>query len=129
MGFTFVTENSGNDSFFMDKPKFLFKHSDWKNVCFAMEFEHSGLRDLAIGFLKNPEVKDIRLLDGVKKLADSLDYGTKSTVSWFWSYPSSAYIRNWYNAKSMDMLHDGSMLAWFMETLNNVFVKSKGLDL
>ena len=129
MGFTFVTENSGNDSFFMDKPKFLFKHSDWKNVCFAMEFEHSGLRDLAIGFLKNPEVKDIRLLDGVKKLADSLDYNTKSTVSWFWSYPSSAHFRNWYNAKSMDMLHDGSMLAWFMETLNNVFVKSKGLDL
>ena len=66
-GVTCTTDHTNNDTWFMDKPRILFKHPDWKNVFFAMEFEHSGLRDFTIGFLKKSEVKDIRQLKEVKE--------------------------------------------------------------
>ena len=128
-GVTCTTDHTNNDTWFMDKPRILFKHPDWKNVFFAMEFEHSGLRDFTIGFLKKSEVKDIRQLKEVKELAHQLGYDKKSTGSWFWSYPSSPDILNWNNAKSIEMLQDGSMIKWFTESVNNVISCSKGLDL
>jgi len=126
---TCTVDHTSNDTWFVDRPRFLFKHSDWKNVYFAMEFEHSGLRDFTTGFLKKTEVKDIRQLKDVKELAHQLGYDKKSTGSWYWSYPSSPEILNWNNAKSMEMLRDGSMIKWFVETVNNVKTCSKGFDL
>ena len=114
---------------FANRPRFLFKHQEWKNVYFAMEFEHPGLTDFTHGFLKKTEVNDIRQLKDVKELAHQLGYDRKSTGSWFWSYPSSPEIRNWNNAKTMGMLRDGSMIKWFVETVNNVISCSKGFDL
>lgn len=124
-----TTDHTNNDSWFMDKPRILFTHPAWKRIYFGMEFEHSGLRDFALGFLKKNEVNDIRQLKDVKALADQLGYNIKSTESWFWSYPSTPEILNWYNPKSMEMLRDGSMIKWFVDTINNVISFSKGLDL
>ena len=126
---TCTVDHTSNDTWFVDRPRFLFKHLDWKNVYFAMEFEHSGLRDFTTGFLKKTEVKDIRQLKDVKELAHQLGYDKKSTGSWYWSYPSSPEILNWNNAKSMEMLRDGSMIKWFVETVNNVISCSKGFNL
>ena len=128
-GVTCTTDHSNNDTWFMDKPRFLFSHPNWKSVFFGMEFEHSGLRDFTTGFLKKNDVKDIRKLDDVKALAHQLGYDKKSTGSWFWSYPSSPEILNWYNAKSMEMLRDGTMTKWFVETGSNVISCSKDLNL
>lgn len=126
---TCTVDHTSNDTWFVDRPRFLFKHSGWKHVFFAMEFEHSGLKDFTHGFLKKDEVKDIRQLKDVKEFAHKLGYDKKSTGSWFWSYPSSPEILNWNNAKTMGMLRDGSMIKWFVETVNNVISCSKGFDL
>ena len=126
---TCTVDHTSNDTWFVDRPRFLFKNSGWKHVYFAMEFEHSGLKDFTHGFLKKDDVKDIRQLKDVKEFAHKLGYDKKSTGSWFWSYPSSPEILNWNNAKSMEMLRDGSMIKWFVETVNNVISCSKGFDL
>lgn len=93
-----------------------FSREGWKNVCVAIEFDNSGLNKMAIGFLKtNPNIKDIRQLEGVKKVAENLRFD-KNNNNWFWCYPSEHSY--WYNSATIKQLFNGQMEEWIINTLN-----------
>ena len=126
-GLPFICTTEERD-WFESYAGFKFIHPDWKDIRFATEFEAVGLRRMAIGFVKNQHVMDIRQLEGAVELAKRLGY-RKATASWLWGYPSESCCMDWSNAESMQMLIDGRMSDWFIRTLNDVIEKSEGLSL
>ena len=118
-----VSETGFSLDFFTDKmtdsySRITFSRNGWKNVCFAIEFDGAWLNKMAVGFLKtNPNIKDIRQLEGVKKAAEGLNY-IKSNESWFWCYPSEH--KCWYESATIKQLFDGQMEKWILDTLKVV---------
>ena len=95
-----------------------FSRDGWKNVCVAIEFDNPVLSRMAVGFLKtNPNIKDIRQLEGVKKAAENLRYN-RNNENWFWCYPSEH--SSWYNADTIKQLYNGQMEEWIIDTLKVV---------
>lgn len=105
-----------------------FEHNDWKDIELAVEFDGTYLSSMAIGLLKKSHCEDIRKVDGAEELAKRLNY-IESNDSWFWGYPNEPCLYNWYNAESVQMLLDGEMVNWFIDTLRIANEQSKGLTL
>ena len=125
--FSCITEEQ-SDWLYQSYMGLQFMHKNWKDIVFAIEFEGKYLSRMAIGLLKKTHCEDIRKVNGAKELANRLNY-TKSNDSWFWGYPNESYTYNWYNAESVQMLLDGRMVEWFINTLNFANEQSKGLEL
>ena len=125
--FKCITEEQGDWLSHRDM-SLQFEHNDWKDIELAVSFDGTYLSSMAIGLLKKSHCEDIRKVDGAEELAKRLDY-IKSNDSWFWGYPNEPCLYNWYNAESVQMLLDGKMVNWFIDTLRIANEQSKGLTL
>ena len=105
-----------------------FEHCDWHNFKFAISFQGKCLSDVIIGFLKKANCDAIEKEAGAIKLAKSLGYD-KHSDWWLYGYPNETRLSNWYNAETLQMLRDGTMIEWFKNTLDFVDKTSRGMRL
>ena len=125
--FKCITKES-NDWLNQSWAGFQFVRDDWKNAVFATEYEGRYLSKMAIGLLKKAQCEDIRKIEGARVLAERLNY-TKQNKSWYWGYPKESFLKNWYNADTINGLMDGRVLEWFVATLKTVEKLSEDLRL
>ena len=123
--FTCITNEP---NWFQSYRRISFVNEHWNKIVFSTEFEATGFRNMIVGLLRKNHIDSILQVSEAIDLSEKLGY-TKRNKNWLWGLPPSYIPRDWNNAKVMRMLSDGSMVQLFVQLLEDVSERSKGLNL
>lgn len=123
--FTCITNEP---NWFQSYRRISFVNEHWNKIVFSTEFEATGFRNMIVGLLRKNHIDSILQISEAIDLSEKLGY-TKRNKNWLWGLPPSYIPRDWNNAKVMRMLSDGSMVQLFVQLLEDVSERSKGLNL
>ena len=123
--FTCITNES---NWFQSYRRISFENEKWDKIKFSTEFEATGFKNMIAGLLRREHVNSILEIPDAIVLSKKLGY-TKQNKNWLWGSLPSYIPSYWNNAKVMRSLSDGSMVQLFVQMLEDVSERSKGLDL